>query len=178
MFVLHALSQETDTPETKLRIATIAFCCLLLRDATSYFSRVDMTITEIEQCKKACLHLYNANSLLLKSVTPTLLTILYAIPTHMKILFDRYGMGLGIKSMQGWEAKHVRLSEFAKHSTKSTRWSMLLRHDYICNVWIHMHEPCYNLYTTHEYNYIPKEVDLETFCYCGFPICKGQQCDQ
>jgi hypothetical protein len=59
----------------------------------------------------------------------------------MEILFDRYGMGLGINSMQGREAKHVRLSEFAKHSTKSTRWSMVLRHDYMCNVWIRMHGP-------------------------------------
>lgn len=176
MFVLHALSQATDPPETKLKIASIAFCCLQLRDAISYFSRVDITLAELEQCKKACLYLFNANALLLKSVTPTLWTVGYAIPRHIEILFDRYGMGLGINSMQGREAKHVRLSEFAKHSTKSTRWSMVLRHDYMCNVWIRMHEPGRVLYTTHKHHYIPKEIELETFCYCGFPICKGQQC--
>ena len=132
MFVLHALSHETDTPETKLRIATIAFCCLQLREAISYFSHVDITIAEIEQCKKACLHLFNVNSLLLKSVSPTLWTIGYAIPTHMKILFDRYGMGLGINSMQGREVKHVRLSEFVKHSTKSTRWSYVMTTFVMC----------------------------------------------
>ena len=32
MFVLHALSQATDPPETKLKIASIAFCCLQLRE--------------------------------------------------------------------------------------------------------------------------------------------------
>ena len=58
MFVLHALSKETDPPETKLKIASIAFCCLQLRDATSYFSRVDITLAELEQCKKACLYLF------------------------------------------------------------------------------------------------------------------------
>ena len=149
MFVLHALSKETDSPETKLKIASIAFCCLQLRDATSYFSRVDITL---EQCKKACLYLFNTNALLFKSVTPTLWTIGYAIPRHMEILFNRYGMGLGINSMQGQEAKHVRLSEFAK---------------YMCDVWIQMHEPTRILYTTHKYQYIPKEIELETFCYCG-----------
>jgi hypothetical protein len=78
MFVLHALSQETDPPGTKLNIASIAFCCLQLRDAT-YFSRVDITLAELGLCKKACLYLFNANALLLKSVTPTLwlLGILY-----------------------------------------------------------------------------------------------------
>ena len=85
-------------------------------------------------------------------------------------------MGLGINSMQGREAKHVRVSEFAKHSTKSTKWSMVLRHDYMCNVWIPMHEPSRILYTTHKYQYIPKEIELENFCYCGFPTCKGKQC--
>jgi hypothetical protein len=176
MFVLHALSKKTDPPETKLKIASIAFCCLQLRDAMSYFSCVDITLAELEQCKKASSYLFNANALLLKSVTPTLWTIGYAIPRHMEILYDRHGMRLGINSMQGREAKHVRLSEFAKHSTKSTKWSMVLRHDYMCNVWICMHEPAHILYTTDKYNYIPKEIELNTFCYCGFPICKGQQC--
>ena len=88
MFVLHALSEETDPPETKLKIASIAFCCLQLRNATSYFSRVDITLAELEQCKKACLYLFNANALLFKSVTPTLWTIGYAIPRHMEILFN------------------------------------------------------------------------------------------
>ncbi|CAB3995082.1 Hypothetical predicted protein [Paramuricea clavata] len=137
------------------------------------FLNVDITLAELKQCKKACLYLFNANALLLKSVTPTLWTVGYAIPRHVEILFDRYGMGLGINSKQGREAKHVRLSEFAKHSTKSTRWSMVLRHDYMCNVWIRMNEPGRVLYTTHKHHYIPREIELETFCYCGFPICKG-----
>ena len=58
MFVLHALSEETVPPATKLKIASIAFCCLQLRDATSYFSHVDITPDELEQCKKACLYLF------------------------------------------------------------------------------------------------------------------------
>ena len=62
------------------------------------------------------------------------------MPIHLQILFDRNSMGLGLNSMQGGEAKHVRLSQFAKHSTKSIRWSMVLRHDYMCNVWILIHE--------------------------------------
>jgi hypothetical protein len=106
----------------------------------------------------------------LRSVTPTVWTIGYAIPAHLEILFQRYTMGLGINSMQGREAKHVRLSQFAKHLTKTTRWAMVLRHDFIANVWIHKQDPSYFTYTKYEHCYIPKEIVLGTFCYCGFPL--------
>lgn len=172
MFVLQALSNPADSPETQLRLASIAFCCIQLRDAVSYFSRVNITQVEVEKCKNACLHFFNANVLLLRSVTPTIWTVGYAIPRHLQILFDRYGMGLGLNSMQGREAKHVRLSQFAKHSTKSTRWSMVLRHDYISNVWIRKHEPSRLSYTKYKMHYIPNETELENSCYCGFPLSK------
>ena len=174
VFLLQELYQAVDPPETKVRIATIAFCCLQLRDAVSHFSRVNITQEEVNKCKNACQLLFNANVLLLKSVTPTLWTAGYAIPRHLQILFDQYDMGLGLNSMQGREAKHVRLSQFAKHSTKSTRWSMVLRHDYMCNVWIRKHEPARSLYTAHKQNYNPTNIEQETFCYCGYPVCESE----
>ena len=88
MFVLQALSNATDPPATTLRLVSIAFCCLQLRDAVSYFSRVNITQLEVEKCRKACLYSFNANVLLLKSVTPTVWTVGYAIPRHLQILFD------------------------------------------------------------------------------------------
>ena len=39
-----------------------------------------------------------------------------------------------------------------------------------CNVWIRMHEPGHNSYTSYKEHYIPKETELQTFCYCGFPL--------
>lgn len=85
-------------------------------------------------------------------------------------------MGLGLNSMQGREAKHVRLSQFAKHSTKSSQMSMVLRHDFISNVWICKHElDRLVLYTKYKMHYIPDESDLETPCYCGFPLSKGME---
>ena len=47
----------------------------------------------------------------------------------LRFYLKKFGMGLGVNSMQGREVKHVRLAQYAKHSTKSTRWSMVLRHD-------------------------------------------------
>ena len=162
MFLLQALYQAVDPPETKVRIATML--------SAAY----NITQEEVNKCKNACQLLFNANVLLLKSVTPTLWTVGYAIPRHLQILFDQYGMGLGLNNMQGREAKHVRLSQFAKHTTKSTRWSMVLRHDYMCNVWIRKHEPAHSLYTAHKQNYIPTDIEQETFCYYGYPVCESE----
>jgi hypothetical protein len=103
---------------------------------------------------------------MLRSVTPTVWTIGYAIPAHLEIIFQRYTMGLGINGMQGREAKQVRISQ----STKTTRWAMVLRHDCIANVWIRKQDPSYCTYTKYEHCYIPKEIVLGTFCYCGFPL--------
>jgi hypothetical protein len=119
MFLIACLRNDSDSPETKLRLAAIAYCCLQLRDAISYFSRVNIDQAGIDRCKKACQYFYNANMLLFNNITPTIWTIGYAIPRHTQILFDKYGLGLGLNSMQGREAKHVRLAQYARHSTKS-----------------------------------------------------------
>ena len=161
MFVLRSLSNGSDVQEMQLRIAAIAYCCVQLRDAVS--------------CKKACQYFFNANMLLLNKITPTIWTIGYVIPRHIQIIFDKYGLGLGLNSMQGREAKHVRLAQYAKHSTKTTRWYMILRHDYIANVWIRKQDPHHTSYTKYTGQYIPQEVICNslTFCYCGFPLENG-----
>ena len=48
---------------------------------------------------------------------------------------------------------------------------MVLRHDYISNVWVREQVPSYSSYTKNGQNvHIHKEVILATFCYCGFPL--------
>lgn len=128
MLLPDSVSRESDPPETKLKIATLVNCGLQLRDAVSLFSRVKMRESEVAKLKIACENFFNANSLLLR-VSPTVWTIGYAIPYHRQILYEKYGLGLGLNSMQGREAKHVKLSQYARHSTHSTRWRLVFRHD-------------------------------------------------
>ena len=141
MFLIACLRNDSDSPETQLRLAAIAYCCLELRDPISYFSRVNIDQAGIDGCKKACQYFYNANMLLFNNITPTIWTIGYAIPRHTQILFDKYGLGLGLNSMEGREAKYVRLAQYARHSTKSKRWFMVLRHDFMANVWVRSNDP-------------------------------------
>lgn len=173
MYLITCLRCDSDSPETKLRLEAIAYCCLQLRDAISFFSRVHIEEAEIVQCKNACQHFFNANVLFFNSITPTIWTIGYAIPRHMQILFDKYSLGLGLNSMQGREAKHVRLAQYARHSTKSMRWFMVLRHDYMANVWVRMSDPMHTKYKTYKWEYIPKQVGMENICYCGLPLKEG-----
>ena len=98
-FLLQSLCDKNDPPELKQKISALNFCCVQLRDATAYYSRVYINADEIEKCKQACQYFVNIYALMLRPVTPTVWTIGYAVPAHLKILFNRYGMGLDINSM-------------------------------------------------------------------------------
>ena len=52
---------------------------------------------------------FNTDCLLLDGVTPTVWTIGVVIPYHTGKLLDKLGYGLGLNSVQGMEAKHIRL---------------------------------------------------------------------
>ena len=62
--------------------------------------------------------------MLLSGVNPTVWTIGYAIPYHTA-QFEKIGFGLGLNSMQGREAKHVKLAKYVENTCnvkKSMRW--------------------------------------------------------
>ena len=140
MSLINIISSDSDLPETKLKTATLAYCGLQLRDAVSLFSRMETNQGEISKLNTACQHFFNAASLLLR-VSPTVWTIGYAIPYHAQILYNKYGLSLGLNSMQGREAKHVRLSQYSRHATLTGRWKLVLHHDYITCVWIRREDP-------------------------------------
>ena len=175
MSLINVVSSDRDLPETKLKTATLAYCGLQLRDSVSLFSRVETNQAEISKLKTTCQHFFNANSLLLR-VSPTVWTIGYAIPYHAQILYDKYGLGLGINSMQGREAKHVRLSHYSRHATLTGRWKLVLRHDYITCVWIRREDPFHSSYVKSKEQYIPSKISSDGFCYCGFPKEERGQC--
>ena len=50
---------------------------------------------------------------------------------------------------------------------------MVLRHDFMANVWVRFNDPLHTKYTKYKWEYIPKEVSMENICYCGFPLEAG-----
>lgn len=94
-------------------------------------------------------------------------TIGYAVPYHVGLLYKKFSLGLGINTMQGREAKHVRISQYAKHATLSARWRLVMRHDYVTAVWLRKLEPFKLSYHKCTDVYVPKSIELPHFCYCG-----------
>ena len=52
-FLLQSLCDKNDPPELKQKISALNFCCVQLRDATAYYSRVHINADEVEKCKQA-----------------------------------------------------------------------------------------------------------------------------
>ena len=106
MFLVHSLSRDNDTAPEKLRLLSIAFAAMQLPEAVSKFSQVQTDETICKELEVKCQLFFNTCSQLLKTVNPTVWTVGYAIPFHNKMLFKDFGLGLGINTMQGHEAKH------------------------------------------------------------------------
>ena len=131
MYLVAALESEGDSPEIQMRLCAIAHCALELRGAVSLFSRVNIQERDLIELEDHCLRFVNAVSTMLQTVSPTVWTIGYAVPYHTRILFNKYKLGLGVNSMQGREAKHVRLQQYTKHASLASRWEVVLKHDFV-----------------------------------------------
>jgi hypothetical protein len=125
-----------DSDKGNLIVYVLAFLAINLRDAVAIFSRItDMNkdlFTELEIC---CTNYFNAASLCLR-VTVSVWTLGYIVPVHTKQVFGKYGVSLGINTMQGHEAKHQRLAQYAKNTTFKNRWHQIFRHEYMCLIWL------------------------------------------
>ena len=54
-------------------------------------------------------------------------------------LKEKLGYGLGLNSMQGREAKHVKLARYVQNTynvKKSSRWWTVFRHEFVSMVWL------------------------------------------
>ena len=74
--------------------------------------------------------------------------------------------------MQGRKAKHVRIAQYAKHATLSSRFVLVFRHDYITAIWLRMQDPLSVPYHKNKEVYEP-EISNEAFCHCGLERVAG-----
>ena len=59
-------------------------------------------------------------------------------------LKEKLGYGLGLNSMQGREAKHVKLARYVQNTynvKKSSRWWTVFRHEFVSMVWLWGRDP-------------------------------------
>ena len=83
----------------------------------------------------------------------------------------RYGLGLGLNSMEGREAKHIAISMYCANTAYTQRWQQVFHHEYISLIWLRKHgyDNVSSSCTDSSISYIPKQVrDKDpNYCDCG-----------
>ena len=65
---------------------------------------------------------FTAVVLFTDNVWGTVWSIGHLAPVHTLWMFDKYGTGLGVNTMQGREAKHFQIASYAKNRLFKERW--------------------------------------------------------
>jgi hypothetical protein len=166
----------------KLRLHVLAFMGLRLRDSCALYNAVHITEENVRDLETKCKEYFNASLLFCgkESITPTVWTIGYVVPFHTRKMYNTFGYGLGLNTMQGREAKHIKLAKYMENTSnvrKSQRWWTVFRHEYVSLVWLRQKDPANNNYKDPaakqkdfiQNSFIPRYVqthDLK-YCYCG-----------
>lgn len=146
----------------------IAYLCLCLRDCVSLFSRVNITDQELIQLRSLCVEYFRTNVVFFK-VNPTVWTIGHIVAAHTESMKSTYGLGLGLNSMEGREAKHIFIAKYATNTVPKHRWEQIFLHEYVSLLWLR--ERGYNCSkpVRSSASYLPKGVvnKVSTVCICG-----------
>ena len=171
MYIIDILEGAAKNQQVVLLIYVHAYLCLCLQDAVSLFSRVNTTDKQVCNLKSLCTDIYRGYCLYLSNVTPTLWSLGNLVPQHTEEMKAKYGLGLGLNSMEGREAKRVAISKYSANTAHLFQWEQIFRHEYISLIWLR--QQGYNAKITTPSttrSYIPKRVSSKNpeFCYCGF----------
>lgn len=122
-----------------LELHSLVFVGVKVRDAVSLYSRVEISTEQLKKLQILCQQFFNVLYLFLNGINPTIWTVGVAIPYHTSQLKEKLGYGLGLNSMQGREAKHVKLARYVQNTCnvkKSSRWWTVFRHEFFSMVWL------------------------------------------
>lgn len=168
MYIVESLKTDEDQNVHTFKLHVFAYTGLNLRDSVSLFSRVSMSSEQVQSLNQVCSNYFRATALFLK-ITPTSWTIGHIVPVHAQQLQETLGLGLGINTMEGREAKHVTLAKFTSNTQFNNRWNQVFKHEYISLFWLRQ-SGCDETVYKHTSNvYIPKRCSTRDFCYCGLP---------
>ena len=167
MFLISILEGQAKSPQAKLIVHIHAYLCL--RNAVSLFSRINISDEDVHELKIHCKNFYRGYCLYLH-VNPTVWSIGNVVPVHTQDMKLRYGLGLGLNSMEGRESKHIAIAKYSTNTAFLHRWEQVFRHEYISLIWLRQQGYNVKVNTTTTSSYIPKRVYSKNpeFCNCGF----------
>ena len=170
MYLVNAIKGDSEDPKLLMKLMYIVYIALKLRDCASIFSMYHVTPQVVQELPNLCHEYFKAVALFTGSVSGTVWSIGHLVSSHTQRVFEKYGTGLGVNTMQGREAKHVQISSYAKNSLFKERWPQVFRHDYISKLWLPLRQPSLLTYHKARDSLIPNRVttDPQHFCSCGF----------
>ena len=132
MFLINAMRPFlNDGTSTCFKFHVLAYACLLLRDSVSAFTRIHITNEQIDELEKKCRDYFILNC---KFFTPhpTAWTLSFIVPAHTRDMKLMYGLGLGLNSMEGSEAKHISICRYSKNTNYKKRWEQIFLYEHAC----------------------------------------------
>ena len=107
MFLIDLLEENSLGMQSK-QLHIHAYLCLCLRNAVSLFSHINISDEEVSRLEQHCCSFVRGYSPFF-CVNPTVWILGHVVPLHTKEMKGKYGMGLGLNSMEGREAKHIAI---------------------------------------------------------------------
>lgn len=172
MYLIDATRGDSGDLKLLAKLLFLSLTAVKLRDCIAYFSMYSLSRENLLKLPSLAHDYFTAIVLFggKCNVSATVWSIGHLVAVHSQWVFDKYGTGLGINTMQGREAKHVQIASYAKHSQYRQRWFHVFRHDYISKLWLPSHQPSLLGYHKIQDSLIPPRVrtDRLHYCYCGF----------
>ena len=113
IYLVKAIHGDSTDHKLVIKLQPIVFTGTKLRDCAAIFSMYHLTEEVLAKLPKLCHDYFIAVALFGSSVSGTVWSIGHLVYAHSKQMFDKYGTGLGINTMQGREVKHVQIASFA-----------------------------------------------------------------
>ena len=97
----------------------------------------------------------------------------YALPFHARKLYEEYGIGFGILSLQAKESKHagvkaeLSLTNRSRKSDNNCKWWQVMRSNYVRSFYLPAHQPSPPSYASHFKSRKSPHCELPFYCDCG-----------
>ena len=161
----------------KVKLAALSKICQCLRDIGALMNRVNVGTHYARDLNQLCQKYFNLFSLFFpESCQSTVWTLGYAMPFCAEKLYNSYGVGYGILSMQGKESKHSALKQELKCNTNRSiaqdengKWNQIMQSNFIRSFYLPYHFPMNTgSYHSHYQSRIPFfDNGGELFCKCS-----------
>lgn len=169
MFLIDAIEPGVqDNTKSKFHFHVLAFLALNLRNCVSLFNRLDISDEQVSELEHFCSVVFKLN-ISHFNFNQTMWTLGHVVPVHTREMKGKYGMGLGLNSMEGRESKHVSIGKYSVNTIFNSRWEQIFMHEYVSLIWLR--KQGYNItkpVSSSGLAYIPKRaIDNDLFCGCG-----------